>query len=315
MASASAPGKVILFGEHAVVYGEPAIATALDLRTRVTARLAPGGATTVNGQPLTPAWHVHVVEALRVLGETRPVAFSTESGIPSAAGMGSSAALSVATCGALLALGGPAEPEAAARAAYDVEWSAQGGRGSPTDTSTSSHGRTLLVDAAPHAGLRVAWEIARGERRWRLHELDWGLPHLSVVVGNTGVRARTADQVAKVARFVGRTGFAKDVLREIGDVAREALPALRKGDAVRVGELMERNHRLLAILGVSTPELDRLVNAVRPFSFGAKLTGSGGGGSMIALTDRPNEAAQAIRRAGGAPYVVKPDAPGVEASA
>ena len=86
---------------------------------------------------------------------------------------------------------------------------------------------------------------------------------------------------------------------------------LRTGDIEKVGKLMDRNHDLLAILGVNCTELQRLVDAARPHSHGAKLTGSGGGGSMIALTDKPDETAAAIKRAGGKPYIVKVSTDGV----
>ncbi|HOQ27095.1 MAG TPA: mevalonate kinase, partial [Methanomassiliicoccaceae archaeon] len=75
--------------------------------------------------------------------------------------------------------------------------------------------------------------------------------------------------------------------------------------------LMTRDHNLLTILGVSSPELQRLVDAALPYSYGAKLTGAGGGGSMIALTDRPEKVVEAIQRRGGTPYVVRTGVDGV----
>jgi mevalonate kinase len=74
---------------------------------------------------------------------------------------------------------------------------------------------------------------------------------------------------------------------------------------------MDRNQQLLHDLGVSHPKLDRLVAAARPHSYGAKLTGKGGGGSMIAITDEPDEVARAIKAAGGEPYMAKIGVPGV----
>ena len=74
---------------------------------------------------------------------------------------------------------------------------------------------------------------------------------------------------------------------------------------------MTRNHKLLSILGVSCNELNKLVNASLPYSYGAKLTGSGGGGSMIALTDHPEEVCEAIRLRGGTPIVVRTGEEGV----
>ena len=89
------------------------------------------------------------------------------------------------------------------------------------------------------------------------------------------------------------------------------MKALQQKDLVSVGHLMDRNHALLTELGVGHPALDRLVSAARPSSYGAKLTGAGGGGSMFALTDRPSKTAEAIRSAGGKAFVVQADSRGV----
>jgi mevalonate kinase len=82
------------------------------------------------------------------------------------------------------------------------------------------------------------------------------------------------------------------------------LSALRRGDLVEVGSLMNRNQAMLSILGVSTKELKKLLEAATPLSYGAKITGAGGGGSMIALTDEPDRVAEAIKARGGVPYRV-----------
>ena len=68
---------------------------------------------------------------------------------------------------------------------------------------------------------------------------------------------------------------------------------------------MTNDHKLLSILGVSCNELNKLVMASLPYSYGAKLTGSGGGGCMVALTDKPDKVAEAIKSRGGTPYIIK----------
>lgn len=308
-ARASAPGKIILFGEHAVVYGEPAIAVALNLRTEVSIREG-GDVHRVNGSPLNPHHHAYIKDAVDRLWKDGPLDIRTDSRIPSASGLGSSAALAVATVGALLELQGRFSPELVAREAYLAEVSAQRGRGSPTDTSTSTHGGAVLVASDKHANL--LWDIQRGERRWCLHHLD--IPPLTLVVGNTGMRGRTADEVAKVARFVKKGGFAKEVIRDLGNITREAIELLRDREKMALGVKMDEAHDLLTILGVSTPKLDALCHAAREHAYGAKLTGSGGGGSMIALTDRPEKCAAAIAKRGGYPTIVSLGGPGVSAS-
>jgi mevalonate kinase len=308
-ARASAPGKVILFGEHAVVYGEPAIAVALSLRTEVTLREA-GDQHRVNGAPLAPYHHAYIKDAVEALWKGGPLDIRTDSRVPSASGLGSSAALSVGTTAALLQLLGRFDEERCAREAYAAEVSAQKGRGSPTDTSTVTHGHAVLVDKEKGPGF--LWDIQRGERRWFLHHIE--IPKLTLVIGNSMQRGRTMDEVAKVGRFVKKTGFAREVIRDLGKISRQAVELLQDREKLALGVAMDEAHDLLTILGVSTPKLDELCAAARQHAYGAKLTGSGGGGSMIALTDEPEACAAAIAKRGGYPITVQLGGPGVSAS-
>jgi mevalonate kinase len=125
------------------------------------------------------------------------------------------------------------------------------------------------------------------------------------VIGFTGSKGLTGPLVAKVKRYADHSGFAREVIQEIGALTLEGMDYLKKDDRSSLGKVMTKNHKLLAILGVSTPELDRLVQAALPHSYGAKLTGAGGGGSMIALTDQPKEVCEAIKKRGGIPYSVR----------
>ncbi|MDD1744115.1 MAG: mevalonate kinase, partial [Methanomassiliicoccales archaeon] len=174
------------------------------------------------------------------------------------------------------------------------------GRASPIDTSASTHGRGVFVDRTP--GEHLLWHIKKDVREWYVHHCE--VPSLNLVVGFTGINAPTGPLVAKVKRFVDRSGFAKDVVAEIGSLTLEGKECLRRRDQVNLGRLMTQNHRLLSILGVSSKELDKLVKAALPYSYGAKLTGAGGGGSMIALTDEPTKVAEILRSKGATPYIV-----------
>jgi len=117
--------------------------------------------------------------------------------------------------------------------------------------------------------------------------------------------------VANVKERVDRDPKAREAVREIGRITLEGVQALRRHDFARAGQLMDRNHAILTDLGVGHPMLDRLVSAARATSYGAKLTGAGGGGSMVALSERPQETAAAIRAAGGKAFIVRSDPAGV----
>jgi mevalonate kinase len=304
-----APGKAILFGEHAVVYGEGAIAVALSLHFETRVRLGRGDVTRVDGRPMDRKHHAYFAEAVaRVWGDRGPLDISTSSSIPSSSGLGSSAALTVSTVGALRMLRGRLAQEEVARDGFEVEYAVQG-RASPTDTSVSSHGRAIYIAREP--GERLLWTIERGATRWCVHDLEF--PPMDFVVGFTGKKGNTGELVEKVRRKREESAEARAQIVEIGAIVEEARRALKAGDAAKVGSLMKRNHNLLAALGVSSPELERLIAAAAPHALGAKLTGAGGGGCMVALTQEPDACARAIEAAGGTPYRAHIDPDGVTA--
>jgi len=180
------------------------------------------------------------------------------------------------------------------------------GRASPIDTTTATAGGAVL--ASPEKEDNLLWSIERDGRRWFLHHRT--LPPLRLVVGFTGVSAPTGPLVARVRELVDANPEARRWVEEIGGITVQGLRALQTRDWAAAGALMDRDHVLLNALGVGHPLLDRLVAAARPTSYGAKLTGAGGGGSMVALTDRPEETAAAIGAAGGRAFVVRGESKG-----
>jgi len=294
----SAPSKVILFGEHAVVYGEPAIAVALNLRTSVM--IEKSAEYTVDGRPLDDKYHRYIKTAIDMLWKGEPLNIITASAVPSASGMGSSASITVAMVSALLAMKGRIEEREVALKSFEVEYSTQGS-GSPIDTSTVTHGKGVLV--AKSKGRGYLWGFARDNTKWYIHHLD--VPRLKLVVGFSGVKGHTPEMVKKVRRFYQWNSFARDVIREIGKLTMEAIEPIENEDYVRIGELMNRNNKLLTILGVGHPMLKKMIEASLKHSYGAKITGAGGGGCMIALTDEQEEVAEAIESVGGKAYTVE----------
>lgn len=312
---ASAPGKVILLGEHAVVYGEPSLSFAINRRLRVAAE--PGSpSTTVNGDPLDAHRHAYMHQAIQHVASRSAFRLRTESELPSASGIGSSAALSVATVAALLRLleGKPPLAPRVAQLAFETEFLTQGAA-SPNDTTVSTAGGGVLLAPSPEPGLELLWRLDRNERTWMAHRVV--LPPLPLVVAHSGQRSRTADQVAKVRRFVERDPSARDLLREIGTLTREGVQRLRQNDWVGLGALMDRNHECLHALGVDTPQLERLARAARGVggTYGAKLTGAGGGGSLIVLAEDPRRVRAVLEAHGAQAFVAEATPRGLEVTA
>ncbi|MBN1678567.1 MAG: mevalonate kinase [Candidatus Thermoplasmatota archaeon] len=304
MAKCSAPGKMILFGEHAVVFGKPALGLAIDLR--ISASVTASSEYTVNERPMKKKHHAYISAALDEAWGGPPINVDTFSQIPSGSGLGSSAAVTVSSVAAMLSSKGRLSQEAVAKKAFSVELKVQG-RASPTDTSTSTHGHGVLV--SPDEGDGLLWRIEHEGSVWNIHHCE--VPEFDFVVGYTGIHASTGPLVAKVKKLADRSAEARTAIDRIGEIVLEGAEALKARDKTGLGRLMNENQVLLNGLGVGHPSLDGLVNAVKPHSYGAKLTGAGGGGSMIALTDDVGSVAEAIRNSGGEPIIVKVGSEGV----
>jgi mevalonate kinase len=276
-------GKIILLGEHAVVHGYPALAAALDRGVTIAPVATPAGG------PLRlelRVWNVAVAAdddhpvarslaaVADALGAGRPpLSLIGDAQIPPGAGLGSSAALAVAVARAVLThLQRPVELAALTRAAGASE--------------ALVHGRPSGVDVA----LAIAGGVGVFRRSTGLVPLT-GVPPLRVLVGPSGAPRSTAAMIDRVAEATGgRTDDAR--LRELGALTDTATAALRAGDRAALGAAMNRAHGLLADLWVSTPALDALCDAARAAgASGAKLTGAGGGGAVIAVAPPGREPA------------------------
>lgn len=323
MVVASAPGKCILFGEHAVVYGQPAVAVAIDARVEVEiARAAAGWS--IDGMAFARERHPHLDSLRKRLWTNvggHALEIQVRSDLFGGAGLGSSAALSAAFAAALLHASGihaEALPQAViAEAAHQAEADAQGGRASPTDTSTSTLGGAVFISDSKEevADWRFTRDLRIGgvRRTWEVHcvDLPASAAEASLVIGFTGRPGPTGEMVAKVAALLEREPARMADIERIGHVTRAGATALRLGNLEAVGMAMDECHRLLQTIGVSDADLDRMVEAARPSSLGAKLTGAGGGGCMIALTHEPRRTAEAIELAGGRTLISSLGARGV----
>lgn len=295
----SACGKVILCGEHAVVYGRPAIALPLpSLRARAYVEpsesplhiVAPdvGRVIALETAPADEPLARIVRLTLEHLGQATPRATITiRSDIPIGANLGSGAAVSIAIARALAAfLGRSLSAEEVSALAFEVE--------------KLYHGSPSGVDNTVIAYERPVWFV-RGEPPTLLNaEAVRALP---LVIADTGVYTPTRIPVGAV-----RAGWERDraryeaVFDAIAEHVHRARAALVAQDWETLGAAMNANHALLQVLGVSSPELDTLCEAARAAgALGAKMSGGGRGGNMIALApsrEATSALAEALRRAG-----------------
>ncbi|WP_336344017.1 mevalonate kinase [Halalkalicoccus ordinarius] len=306
MITASAPGKVYLFGEHAVVYGEPAVPCAIERRATVAVEersdgrlrveaedLSLDGFTVEYGETAGESPDVDVspdlVEAAvgyvdAAVAQAREAADAPEAGlditieseIPLGAGLGSSAAVTVAgIAAATRELGVELATTEVAERAYRAEHEVQEGQASRADTFCSATG----------GAVRVEGENCRS--------ID--APDLPFVIGFDGGAGNTGRLVSGVRELRERYPFAADTVGTVGDLVRQGERALVEGNVEELGTLMDFNHGLLSALGVSSRSLDRMVWAARDAgAYGAKLTGAGGGGCIVAL-DPTDETETALR--------------------
>jgi mevalonate kinase len=305
---ASAPGKFVILGEHAVVYGKPAIAVAINRRFYMSVKKS--DEFRINNEAADIRLNPHM-RYISGNNDMVPVSVQMDSKIPTGSGLGSSAALSVAFSAAMRALNNKSlETAEIAKEAFEAEYFSQG-RGSPMDTSASAHGYGIALNMSKEKE-DMLWNISKNDHSWDISKID--VPTMTFVIGYTGIRAATGPLVERVRKYKDSNRFAYDIIEEIGGITVEGLKDIRSNDVVGLGELMTRDHKLLSILGVSSDELNKLVNASLPYSYGAKLTGAGGGGCMVALTDEPEKVCDAISSRGGVPFVVKTGVEGVQIS-
>lgn len=299
--TASAPGKAILFGEHFVVKGRPAVAVALELRLKVTvsnsseyiviASKNTGGRLIVDPSNLTvkeddkgPSQLLAVLKELKnMAGRLKPAYISIESEIPVAAGLGSSASLAVAFTAAYSRyLGLNLSKEEISRIAYEAEKIVHG-KPSGIDNTIASLGGAILY----HKG---------STRRINISNLD----RVAIIIADTGIERSTRKAVLSVLSLYDKHPKVMEKIYEASEeIIREAEESLSRGDWVRVGELMNINHGLLSAIGVSTLELEKLVHLARKNgALGAKITGAGMGGSIIALVLRESveQVVEVLRR-------------------
>ncbi len=282
--AASAPGKVILFGEHAVVYGRPAIAVPVT-QVHAHAVVSPNiqgepGEVLVDAPDIGLHDYVHnlppetpLVKLVRLVlaevGATRAPALTLRitSDIPIASGLGSGAAASVACIRALAGfLGRPLDDREVSQIAYEIE-KIYHGTPSGVDNSVVTYARPVYY-----------------HRPNRLETFKVTAP-IHMVIGCTGIQSTTAGVLAEVRKlWLSDQPKYDAIFDQIGRITDQARLAIEEGAITELGPMMDKNQELLQELTVSCEELDTLIAAARKAgALGAKLSGGGRGGNLIAL--------------------------------
>ena len=318
-ATASAPGKCILFGEHFVVYGKPAVVMAIDKRAHVEVeerkddiiriksnlglscelindhfRPIKGGKRALRAlEPIK----ISVLETFRWLGFKRGINVKVRSEIIPSAGLGSSAAIAVATVAAMLKL---FNVEIDEKTLFELSY--------PSEKYVHVHPSGVDQMIAINGGV-IKYVKSEGITRLRVKG------NIPLIIGDTGIKRNTGALVSKVKKLkLQKPTLMKECMEKAEEISEEAVKAIEVRDLRTLGELMNKNQVLLEKIGVSHPKLDELINKAREAgALGAKLTGAGGGGCMIALCspEKAQDVSTAIEALGGQTFIAEMDNRGV----
>ena len=305
MTTATAPGKIILVGEHAVVYGQPAIAVPVweRMATATISDLPAGSGCTLHARDVD--LHIRLVEA----NDDLPLALVTRltlahlhlplnpdwqielhSTIPIASGLGSGAALSAALVRAIFAHAGQAAPPATVS---DLVFASE----------RYYHGTPSGIDNTVIAYGLPIWFV-KGQPPLPF------VPHqpFTLLIADSGMAAPTKETVSHVRRgWQADPAWYEARFAQIGALSQAARQAIERGSTAELGTIFTANQQLLAQLGVSSPLLDAFIEAAqRAGALGAKLSGGGRGGNIIALvTATTTEPVQQALLAAGAHSVMQ----------
>ena len=287
---ASAPGKVILFGEHFVVYGVKAILCTIDKRITATSQLLDerkirirsrlGNAelsldTSPNLDSISPKFmkpFLHIAkETLREFNEDGGVEIILESDIPAGIGLGSSSAACVATTASVAGLFGKKSKEDILKRAVESE-------------------RIIFEDVS---GADSSVSVFGGLITYSKDGIEKieSKNSLSLIIANSNQIHSTREVVLKVKEFKNKNEklFA-EMCEQENAIIKNSLSAIEEDNLINLGFLMSKNQEILEKINVSTDKLDLLIREASKTSYGAKITGAGGGGCIISLVDESNAA-------------------------
>jgi mevalonate kinase len=281
---ASAPGKVILFGEHFVVYGVKAILCSINKRVTVTAEkisekkilinseigniiLEPNKSISEINSPLKPFYYL----ANKVIkNQDTGIQINIDSEIPLGAGLGSSSACCVAGAAAIFKLFGDISKKEILEHAIEAEKTIFENT-SGADCTVCTYGGIMEYDK------KQGFKKIENE------------PNFQLVIVNSNIEHSTESMVSKVKQFEIKN---KEEFTKLSDqeskLVKDVLKLLKENNTAKIGEKTNQNQEYLETIGISNNELRKIIEIGQKSSFGAKITGSGGGGCIFAITDESN---------------------------
>ena len=283
--TAFGPGKVILLGEHGVVYGHPALAAAISRGMRAWG--VPAQSTTLEIPEGVLAQHQEALERAFARAAKKAkypkISVHLESELPLSMGLGSSGALAVAVSRVLLEArsGQPAQAKEVEALAFEMEKEFHG-TPSGVDHTTSARGTMVLF------------------KKGKAVEVGASKP-VKVLVAMVGPRSSTKLTVGALRERQKRwPARYRRVFDSIGALVLDGASAVRGGELEALGDVMNMNHGLLSALGLSSPQIEAMVYRLRGLgALGAKLTGAGGdGGAVIGLFREPEPTVMKLRAQG-----------------
>jgi len=281
---ASAPGKVILFGEHFVVYGVKAILCSINKRVTVTAEKTSERKISINSKigkldldpnkliseinsPLKPFYYL---ANKAIENKDTGIHIQIDSEIPLGAGLGSSSACCVAGAAAIFKLFGDISKEKILKLAIEAERT--------IFENTSGADCTVCT----YGGI-MEYDKNNGFKKIE-HE-----PNFQLVIINSNIEHSTQSMVSKVKEFEKRNKEEFSRLSNLeSKVIEDVLKLIKENKMQEIGQKMNQNQEYLENIGISNNELTSMIKIGQESSFGAKITGSGGGGCIFALTNESN---------------------------
>ena len=281
---ASAPGKVILFGEHFVVYGIKSILCSINKRVTVTAEktnerkisinseigklvLEPNESISEINSPLKPFYYL-ANKAIK--DQNIGLKIQIESEIPLGAGLGSSSACCVAGAAAIFKLFGEISKEKILEIAIEAEKTIYQNT-SGADCTVSTYGGLMEYDK--NNGFRKIEDE----------------PNFQLVIANSNIEHSTETMVSRVKEFENKN---KEKFHELSNLesnlVNDVLKLIKENKIKEIGEKINQNQKFLEEIGISNEQLEAMIKIGQKTSHGAKITGSGGGGCIFALTNESN---------------------------